>query len=161
MIRRLLPLLLLLFGVPAHSASKPDCRSVFDFETNTKLSLFDLKVMLAPHDYQSGDAFMSVQEFDTDFQPSRKGKGAIAIVSAGGRELSDDVAGGMVLSKYAAYFDQDKSEELNKKGGLNAVFYVGQNHECAGTTYTIRFDKSGVLTANGKQIQKVMVSTDP
>jgi hypothetical protein len=147
-----------LLPLTAHAA---DCRSAFGFELNPKLTLFNLKVLLEPHSYQNGDTYMEVREFDTDFQPARGNKGGIAVVSAGGRDLSDEVTGGLVVSKYEAYFDEKQSKALNEKGGLNAVFVVGQNDECAGATFLVRFDVNGVLTVDGKRLAKVMVSPDP
>jgi hypothetical protein len=134
---------------------------VFSFELNTKLSLRNLKVLGDPHHYESGAAYIDVREFDTDFQPDRPGGAGIAVVSASGLDASDAVTGGMVLSKQAAYFMEADSEALNRKGGLNAVFEVGLNDECAGTIYTLHFDADGVLSANGKRLSKVLVSPNP
>jgi hypothetical protein len=148
-------------GEPAFAASKPDCSAVFSFELDAKLSLRNLKVLGEPHHYESGDAYLDVRAFDTDFQPLRGNSAGIAVISASGLDASDDVIGGMVLSKQPAYFMRKESLALNRKGGLNAVFQVGQNDECAGTTYTVHFDDNGVLSVNGKTLGKVEVSPDP
>ena len=147
-----------LWAVPAFAASKADCSSVFSFELNPKLTLRNLKVLLEPHHYESGAAYIDVSEFDADFRPIRPDGDGIAVISASGLDASDDVTGGMIVSKQPAYFMKADSEALNRKGGLNAVFEVGQNDECAGTTYTIHFDADGALYANGKRLSKVMVS---
>jgi hypothetical protein len=145
-------------AAPAFAAPKPDCSSVFSLELNTRLTLRNLKVLGDPHHYESGGAYIDIQEFDPDFRPDRGGRIGVAIVSASGLDASDDVTGGMVLSKQVAYFDEEDTEALNQKGGLNAVFAVGLNDECAGTTYVLHFGADGVLTANGKRVAKVIVS---
>jgi hypothetical protein len=150
-----------LCATSAFAKPKADCGAVFSLELNTRLSLRNLKVLGDPHHYESGDAYLEVREFDTDFQPLRRGGAGVAVVSASGLDASDDVVGGMVLSKQPAYFMEADSEALNKKGGLNAVFEVGQNDECAGTTYIVHFEANGVLSVNGKPLAKVLVSPNP
>jgi hypothetical protein len=150
-----------LCAAPAFAASKPDCSKMFSFELNTKLSLRNLKVLSDPHHDESGGAYMDVREFDRDFRPLRGKALGIAVVSASGLEASDDVTGGMILAKEPAYFMEAESQALNAKGGLNAVFEAATDDDCAGTTYTVHFDNSGVLSINGKPVAKVQVSRDP
>lgn len=158
---------LILIAAPAfaqpksNGLKKVDCSSEFGLEINPKLDLFDLKVLDRPYTYKRDGYYLSIQSFDTDFEPERKGgMGGMAIISAGGSDLSDPVAGGMVLAKQAAYFDEEMSKALNKKNGkLNAVFLLSLDDEkCPGQPFTITFDKTGLLTLNGKMVMKVMVS---
>lgn len=158
-----LPVFLLFLAASASAAPGKDCRKAFGFEPDTRLSLSELQVLLEPHVFRGTNTFLEVREFDTDFLPDRKGLAGVAIVSAGDHDAGDRVAGGMVLSDYEAYFDEDKSLAMNKaNGGLNAVFVLPRTAEqCAGMTYTVSFGEDGRLTVNGKLVGKVEISKGP
>ena len=144
---------LALCGTPA-LAKDESCLAHFAFENNTRLTLANLSVMLKPHEFNKKTYYLRVAEFDTDFEPERKGKGGVAIVYGGDPEGGGDIAGGMVLSDDAAYFDEEASRKLNQKNGaLNAVFKLPQSYEkCAGFSYILKLDRTGAFYVNGKRV---------